>query len=331
MHCPHRTTFVTLVSGRSYLHSALCLPHQLRLLGSRCPTAIVYDDGDAAGLNSLAVASLLSAAYSQRHPLSALRSRYLAWRETYGKLAKGSSCLGSTASATRNRSHHRAHQQRNRSSSGGGGGDSYGNSNAPWQPSLKLWVWAVPDVDAAVFLDTDLLLRPLDSLLSRAIELTTKQGVSGCSCKSRYGDRFFNTGVFLYRPSLETLESLLRLHRFAQVLSIPQPPTPSLRPPCALPAPSLRPFCALLGHLTRIDSHVARAFDSQSAATLTRAYSPSLPPHALSALSRRPGRSGYAPTDRRGGRSRVVCRRATSSLPLGRSRAGWTRARLPGC
>ena len=114
------------------------------------------------------------------------------------------------------------------------------------QPSLKLWAWAVPDVDAAVFLHTDLLLlRPLDSLLSRAIELTTKQGVSGCSCKSRYGDRFFNTGVFLYRPSLETLESLLRLHRFAQVLSIPQPRTPSLRPPCALPAPSLRPPCAL--------------------------------------------------------------------------------------
>tara|TARA_B110001452_G_scaffold194285_1_gene164281 strand:- start:1806 stop:2417 length:612 start_codon:yes stop_codon:yes gene_type:complete len=196
MDCP-RTTFVTLVSGHSYLHSALCLPHQLRLLGSRCPTAIVYDDGDAAGLGSAAVASALSAAYTRRHPLSTLRSRYLAWRETHGTISQGSSCLGSTTTATRNRSHHHAHHSHhahhNRS----------GAATAPWQPSLKLWVWAVPDVDAAVFLDTDLLLlRPLDALLSRALALTVREGLAASSCKSRCALRLArNSYARLHQPS----------------------------------------------------------------------------------------------------------------------------------
>ncbi len=197
MPCPPNSTFVTLLAGRSYLQSALCLPHQLRALGSACPIALVYDDTDSGEYVGVDVLAAAYGGASQLYPLSALRARHAAWRDrTYA---------GAPA------------EQMSGPANGHSGPATHGArpAAARWQPNLKLWAWALPGVASAVFLDTDvLLLHNVDHLLSFSLELTPRQQRAAATCKSRFGDRFFNTGVFAFRPSLPSLERLLRMYRY---------------------------------------------------------------------------------------------------------------------
>ena len=197
MPCPPNSTFVTLLAGRSYLQSALCLPHQLRELGSACPIALVYDDTDSGEYVGVDVLAAAYGGASQLYPLSALRARHAAWRDRTYAGAPAEQMSGPTQ--------------------GHGAPATHGArpAAAPWRPNLKLWAWALPGFASAVFLDTDvLLLRNVDHLLSLSLELTPRRQLAAATCKSRFGDRFFNTGVFAFRPSMPSLERLLRMHRY---------------------------------------------------------------------------------------------------------------------
>ena len=76
-----------------------------------------------------------------------------------------------------------------------------------------------------VFLDVDLLImRNIDALLNAIPEplgrsrwnvVDGSPGVAAVTCKSRWGARFFNSGVMVFTPSLTALRALLELTRFA--------------------------------------------------------------------------------------------------------------------
>jgi hypothetical protein len=75
---------------------------------------------------------------------------------------------------------------------------------------LKVWLWALPEVQRAVHLDGDMLVqRPLDALFSRThwpIRFGTIAAVRASSCPGQYS---FNSGLFVYHPSLHTARSLI--------------------------------------------------------------------------------------------------------------------------
>lgn len=80
----------------------------------------------------------------------------------------------------------------------------------------KLWLWALP-LQRAVFLDIDMLvLQNVDSLLTINMnETASKDTVGAVTCKSKYGERFFNSGLLVFRPSFRMLSRLLRIGRWA--------------------------------------------------------------------------------------------------------------------
>jgi hypothetical protein len=85
--------------------------------------------------------------------------------------------------------------------------------------------WALPVTGRVVFLDVDLLImRNIDALLNAIPEplgrsrwnvVDGSPGVAAVTCKSRWGARFFNSGVMVFTPSLTALRALLELTRFA--------------------------------------------------------------------------------------------------------------------
>lgn len=178
-------TYVTLLSGERYTHAAACLPRQLQLVHSRCPLLLVYDDTDV----SLPLA-LLEEAYGADNMLavSQLKARYTRLEARNGDHA---SAAGRRLFATQ---------------------ADVANTH------LKLWLWALP-VQRAVFVDVDILiLRNIDSLLEGrgpAMMEDGSPGLSAVTCKTRFGSRYFNSGLLVFTPSLRTLRVLLELARFA--------------------------------------------------------------------------------------------------------------------
>ena len=180
--CIGNATFVTLLSGERYASAASCLPKQLAQMNSSCPLLLVFNDKDS----SIPLDKLRSA-YSGRHsmlPLSTLTMR------------------------------HPAHEQSTRSS----GRMLLSTSREATTTHLKIWLWALRLPGRAVFLDLDILLvRNVDELLRIQPENRANgaPGIGAVTCKSKYGDRFFNSGIFIFSPSLRTLGHLLELARFA--------------------------------------------------------------------------------------------------------------------
>ena len=79
----------------------------------------------------------------------------------------------------------------------------------------KLLVWALPDLRRAVFLDLDLLvLRNVDGLTFEAADLEGDAAFSAVAALP-YSRSLFNSGVFVFAPSLPTAAALHDLSRRA--------------------------------------------------------------------------------------------------------------------
>jgi len=182
--CGKASTFVTLVTGARYATAASCLPQMLRNVGSLCPLLLIYNDADTA-----LPMSQLEQAYgaNQMLPLSLLKARYK-WQPP-----------------------------RSRAQVPAAGRRLFSSSEA-YKTHLKLWLWALPTTHRVVYLDLDILiLRNIDALLD-VVPPTLPDGSPGLgavTCKTRFGERFFNSGILVLTPSLRTLEQLLELKRFA--------------------------------------------------------------------------------------------------------------------
>ena len=156
----------------------------LRNVGSLCPLLLIYNDADTA-----LPMSQLEQAYgaNQMLPLSLLKARYK-WQPP-----------------------------RSRAQVPAAGRRLFSSSEA-YKTHLKLWLWALPTTHRVVYLDLDILiLRNIDALLD-VVPPTLPDGSPGLgavTCKTRFGERFFNSGILVLTPSLRTLEQLLELKRFA--------------------------------------------------------------------------------------------------------------------
>ena len=171
-------TFVTLVSGRRYILPALCLPRQMRRVGSTCPLLAVLDDRPSHKLQQSEIRSL-EHAYGEH---------------TYGSMIQLSML-----------------QERVQVESNAADGRRLFEPREKHITWLKLWLWALP-VAHAVFIDLDLMfLGNVDSLLLHP--LTSFKEVAGVTCRH---DSFFNTGLFAFTPSIWILQVLLRIAAYVR-------------------------------------------------------------------------------------------------------------------
>lgn len=177
-------SYVTLITGAHYAAPAACLPVQLQRVNAACRLILVYDDEDA----TLPM-PMLEAAYGKEQlvRLSSLKARYRRNRQDLGAAVGSGRRLLTRVESTN------THQ--------------------------KLWLWALP-VNKAVFLDIDiLLLGNVDSLLSiepmsfkTSKKAIPRPSLAAASCSKK--NLYFNSGVFVFRPSLAMLSVLLRVARF---------------------------------------------------------------------------------------------------------------------
>lgn len=178
--------YVTLLTGPRYAAAAACLPHQLRRVGALiCPILLVYNDAD-----TLLPLDMLTSAYGSEHmvPLSRLQERFNQFRATQSKVTpiRGRRLFD---------------------------GSEVQNTH------LKLWLWAMPERQRLVFLDIDtLILRNISELLTvePAQHAESQEGIASITCKSKYGSRFFNSGLLVFSPSLKSLNNILEVERFSK-------------------------------------------------------------------------------------------------------------------
>ena len=249
--CPGGASFVSLLTDERFALAAVCLRKQLALVRSACRHVLVHDMASmqtgsrAAHIRSaygehnlIALESLVARAAEvtarARHEVDlSLRARRVA-----GRLTESVRNQSSTAAARR------SHDSSGRSSvsgSGGGGsgsssgggsgrgdrggGDHGGGGAAAWalKSLSKLWLWALDAADFPLvcFLDLDVLVRTnIDAVLDTrwhrlpewpqpGAERLAAVPALGC----RNGRNVFNAAVLVFRPSLATLERLLRRER----------------------------------------------------------------------------------------------------------------------
>ena len=163
----------------------MCLRHQLELVNSSCPMILVYNDKAPLPLKQL------EDTFGRQHllPLSHLVDRYHLYDSEHTKhLKKANSSLS--------------------------GRRLFEGSAGVANTHQKLWLWALP-IPRAVFLDIDMLvLRNIDSLFAVSLPKSTIPGIATTTCKSKYGSRFFNSGLVVFEPSLLALRSLLKAERW---------------------------------------------------------------------------------------------------------------------
>lgn len=191
------TTYVTLLTGQRYADAAMCLPYQLQHVQAKCPILLVYNDAD-----TTLPLPLLKRSYSGHLlPLSRLKARF-AKRQAALNDGSNATAVGAAAAATTAAA----------ASSEADGGRRLFAASEMINTHLKLWLWALP-VQRAVFLDIDILvLRNVDELLQMRLP---PGDVGAVTCKSKYGERFFNSGLLVFSPSLRKLDQLLEAERFA--------------------------------------------------------------------------------------------------------------------
>jgi len=182
--CAPSAAFVTLVANETYVPGALCLRSSLLRVGSRCPLILVVADP----LPEAAMAQL-SAAFGERHirRLSKLRERLDNYMIPPGRRLLERSTLRSTRQLTR---------------SGG------------WarRTHQKLLLFALDGYRRSAFLDIDMLVaRNVDALL----DLEPFAAVAALP----YATKSFNSGVFVFEPSLKDAAALDDLSRRATFAS----------------------------------------------------------------------------------------------------------------
>ena len=184
---------MALVSGEEYAKPALCLRRQLTRVGTVCPVHLVIDDRQATLSNA-----------------------------TLGELqdAYGAKRLISLVSLI-----HAAHQVP----------PSHGRRllhgrRGPAAASAKVWLWAMAGFEVAAFLDLDIFVnRNIDALLTRSLDdskafaavpacATKEMGSVLLPNKSKVFKHVitarFNSGIFVFRPSLATMGRLELTYRF---------------------------------------------------------------------------------------------------------------------
>ena len=79
----------------------------------------------------------------------------------------------------------------------------------------------MPLAGRAVFLDIDIIIfRNIDELLHIIPQQKSDGGpsIGAVTCKSKYGERYFNSGVLVFTPSLRVLSRLLQQAHYASGL-----------------------------------------------------------------------------------------------------------------
>ena len=214
-------TFVTVLSNMRYAQPAICLRRQMRRVKSACPFLLVYNDAD-----SQLPLPLLERTFGRDGllPLSSLKARFRDYARPLSgggggsnhssgqpsflapvkQLAVQRAATADASAATSDASGRRLFQK------------DAGVSNT----HHKLWLWALP-VARAVFLDIDMLvLQNVDSLLSMELPPHGPGGgpkVGAVTCPSKYGNRYFNSGLLVFEPSLDVLKRLLTVERWANM------------------------------------------------------------------------------------------------------------------
>ena len=183
--------FASLLSGPRYVRAAICLRAQLQTVESRCRHLLIYDD------QRVAANTRLTTAYGAHNlvPLSALQRRMSSGNTTYGAQWD---FMQARAAASPGRRLYAGFQERAVN-------------------FLKFWLWALPgDIRNIVYIDVDvLILRNIDELVGMNLHVGSLAAVSaGCDSDPCV----FNAGLFVLRPSLITLSSLL-LQRSGQYVS----------------------------------------------------------------------------------------------------------------
>lgn len=194
-------TFVTLLTGSRYAAPAACLPAQLRAVNSICRPLLVYNDADS----SLPL-PMLRDAFGASHmlPLGQLRARY---NHTWHRREAGHKARAQAVAKADGLPPH--------------GRRLFANGAEAANTHLKLWLWALPLAGRAVFLDIDIvILHNIDELLRIVPQPRAENGpaIGAVTCKSKYGERYFNSGVLVFTPSLRVLSRLLLQAHYASGL-----------------------------------------------------------------------------------------------------------------
>ena len=211
--CSPTSTYVTVLSNESYVPGALCLRHSLRLAGSRCNIVLVLDDLERNDTQSgfqrrttfsSEVTTRLLAAYGA--------DSVLHLTDLYGRMLNYSQHHSLNRSIVTG-----ARENRRFKSSSGTGRRLRSASYLSRLPRAHSWgskthqkllVWALPGYHRAAFLDLDLLVTGNPDALLSAAPFSAVAALP-------YSTKVFNSGVFVFKPSLKTAALLYDLSRRA--------------------------------------------------------------------------------------------------------------------
>lgn len=192
--CAPDAAFVTLVANESYVSGALCLRRTLQRVGSVCPLLLVVADP----LPTPAMEELTNAFGSGRiRLLSSLRRRL----DRY--LSKQADTMDSNSAAAAHTGRRLVEDLPETQPSGPIKSTRELQRSGGWarRTHKKLLLFALRGLRKAAFLDIDMLvLRNLDVLLD--------QPAFAAVAALPYTRTSFNSGVFVFEPSLETAAAL---------------------------------------------------------------------------------------------------------------------------
>lgn len=240
--CAAGDAFVSFASGAAYLPGILCLQRALAQAHAPrvpCPLVIVLDDRPAHALDHASLGRLESSLTPPNRivNLTSLFARLNGTRRALYALKSGAIPAGSHRAMCGNESRARgapmsiescpswslaralAHDRALISSSTNSSSTAAKRAPAKvldvkrpdgqeyLRSWLKVWLWALPDIKRAVYLDGDMLIqRPLDALFDRhTIRLRRANAPGGTMAAVRAscpGQLSFNSGLFVFEPSL---------------------------------------------------------------------------------------------------------------------------------
>ena len=188
--CPNKGSFVTWMSGDSYLLPALCLKRQFIRVNSVCRLVLVYDDISARLSSS--VFSRIESAYGVENVIAI--SQIMANLERQKNATAAATTM--EVALSRRRLFHNI-----------------------LQTVPKLWIWALPpdQFPRLAYMDLDVFVNEnIDDLLGYDFD-TSVLAVS-CPRSAWYQGRRprFNAGVLVLKPNVKIHSELLHLARFTR-------------------------------------------------------------------------------------------------------------------